>query len=77
MPNQAKQYWFAEQCSTPEAKNDGWAIYYDPTPGGKKNADGTTSHSLRFPALLLSEFVSDPEKAATEIAALLNKSDPV
>lgn len=48
------------------------ALCYDPTPGGKKNDDGTTTFSLVFPALLLTEIVSDQEKVALSIATELN-----
>jgi hypothetical protein len=50
-------------------------ILYDPTPGGKKNDDGTTTYSLRFPAIALTEWVKDPENAAQEIADALNKAN--
>ncbi len=66
------QHWTAEQTAEPSAKNDRWAIVYDPTPGGRDNGDGTRSFSFRVPALLLSEWVSEPEKAARSIAEELN-----
>lgn len=66
------EHWTAEQTAHPHAKNDRWAIIYDPTPGGRDNGDGTRSYSLRFPALLISDLVSEPEKAAQEMAELLN-----
>ena len=48
------------------------ALVYDPTPGGRKNEDGTTTHSLRFPALILTDIVSDQENVAKKLAAELN-----
>jgi len=60
------QHWTAEEGQR------GWRIRYDPTPGGRKNADGSTSYSLTFPVLELTEYVSEPERAATEIARELN-----
>ena len=70
-----KTKWTAEQTAHPDAKADRWAIVYDPTPGGKDNGDGTRSYSFRFPALFISDLVDDPEQAAQEIAALLNKAE--
>jgi hypothetical protein len=67
-----KQHWTAEQTAHPDAKNDRWAIIYDATPGGRDNGDGTRSFSMRFPALLLSDCVSDPEASARSIADELN-----
>lgn len=51
---------------------DGATIVYDPTPGGRKNEDGTTSYSLSFPALTVSEYVTGPEQAAADVARELN-----
>lgn len=48
------------------------ALHYDPTPGGRRNDDGTTSYSLVFPALLLTDIVSDQENVAQKIADELN-----
>lgn len=47
-------------------------LYYDPAPGGKKNKDGTTTHSLSIPALVLTEWVSDPQEIGKQIAVELN-----
>lgn len=66
------QHWTAEQTAHPDAKNDRWAIVYDPTPGGRDNGDGKKSFSMRFPALLISDCVSDPEASALVIASELN-----
>ncbi|MAB70291.1 MAG: hypothetical protein CMH91_15330 [Oceanicaulis sp.] len=73
MSETVKTHWTAEQTADPDAENDRWAIYYDPTPGGRDNGDGTRSFSLRFPALLISRLVADPETAAREIAEKLNR----
>lgn len=71
-------HWKAERTAHPGAKGgEGWELVYDPTPGGRKNEDGTTSFSLRFPALLLSEYVAEPEKVAHAIADMLNRAEPV
>jgi len=74
-----KQSWTAETTAwrMPRDHHPIWALVYDPTPGGRKNDDGTTSFGLRFPALILSDIVSEPEKIATEIAAKLNASDNI
>ncbi|KTQ96808.1 hypothetical protein NS226_06760 [Aureimonas ureilytica] len=53
----------------------GHIITYNPTPGGRKNPDGTTSLSLIFPALIVTNYVGDPAKAAQDIAAALNADD--
>lgn len=66
------QHWTAEQTAHPDAKADRWAIVYNPTPVGRDNGDGTRSYSMRFPALLISDLVSDPEAAARDIAGELN-----
>ena len=62
-------HWSAEK------QKSGWVLIYDGTPNGVKNEDGTTSFSLRFPALIVSDWVSEPETAATEIATQLNVHD--
>ena len=76
MTSERKQHWTAERTAHPDARAGGWALVYDPTPGGRKNEDGSTSYSLRFPALLISDCVSEPEMAAREIATALNRSTP-
>lgn len=50
-----------------------WVLRFDPTPGGKKNADGTTTFSLSFPALQATDWVADPETALEPIAKALNR----
>lgn len=75
MSNATRNHWTAEQTSHPAAKADRWALIYDPTPGGRDNGDGTKSFSLRFPALLISDLVAEPEKAAREIADMLNRAE--
>ena len=67
----SEKHWTAEQT------RKGWGIRYDPTPGGKKNADGTTSYSLSFIALELTDMVGEPHKAAEDIATSLNRDAAV
>ena len=74
MVDDMKQHFHAERTASPQAAEHRWAIIYDPTPGGRKNEDGTTSYGMRFPALLLSEYLDEPEKIAIEIADILNKA---
>lgn len=52
-----------------------WVIRYNPTPGGKKNANGSTTYSLMFPALQVTEWVGDPEQSAKDIANALNEEE--
>lgn len=73
-PKTNLQKFTAEQTANCKAAKHGWAIVVDPTPGGRDNGDGTRFFSLRFPALLLSEWVGDPEGAAHEVAAALNEN---
>lgn len=47
-------------------------IRYDPTPGGIRNEDGTTTYSLTFPALQVTDLVADKAESAASIAAELN-----
>lgn len=67
-----RKHWTAERTAHPCAKADGWAVIYDPTPGGRDNGDGSRSFSLRFPALLISDWVSEPETVARHVADALN-----
>jgi len=67
-----KEYYTAERTAHPSVADHGWAIVYDPTPGGKINADGTRSFSLRFPCLLLTDYIDDPESVAKSVADALN-----
>jgi hypothetical protein len=71
----SEHHWTAEQTAHPDAKADRWALVYNPTPGGRDNGDGTRSYGLRFPALLISDIVSDPEAVAKEIADMLNRAE--
>jgi hypothetical protein len=70
-------HWAAELTSyrPSEEAPDFVALVYDPTPGGRKNDDGSTSFGMRFPALILSEYVSDQQVAAQKIADQLNEAD--
>jgi hypothetical protein len=67
-------HWAAELTSYRPSEDapDFVALVYDPTPGGRKNEDGTTSFSMRFPALILSEYVSEQQVAAQKIVDELN-----
>lgn len=64
----------AERTGHPNAAEDPWAIIYDPTPGGRDNGDGTRSFSQRFPILLLTDYVAEPEKVAGAVADALNEA---
>ena len=68
------QHWTAEPTSyRPSGEADEtWALVCDATPNGRKNADGTTSYSMRIPALIISEYVSDPDQVAADFAGKLN-----
>lgn len=74
MAPDTKEHFKAERTASPQAADHKWAIIYDPTPGGRKNEDGSTSYSMRFPALILSEYLDEPEKVANEVANILNKA---
>jgi hypothetical protein len=52
-----------------------WTIFYDPTPGGKLDENGSRSFGLVFPALQATEFVSEPEEAIPAIVNDLNTYD--
>lgn len=68
--------WTAEPNSYANGEGmSGWAILYNPTPGGRKNDDGSTSYSLSVPALILPDLIEDPEITATAIAGALNRDD--
>ena len=77
MPDIAEQkkHFKAGKTASPQAADHKWAIIYDPTPGGRKNDDGTTSYGMRFPALILSEYLDEPEKVAHEVAEILNNAE--
>lgn len=67
--------WIAEKTASPQAADHRWALIYDPTPGGKLNDDGSRSYSMRFPALLLADFIENPEETAKELAEMLNEAE--
>jgi hypothetical protein len=69
--------WTAEQTAHPDAKADRWALIYDPTPGGRDTGNGTRSYGLRFPALLLSDLISNPKDVAEELAEMLNEAEQI
>lgn len=66
------QHWQAETTTCRDLPDTVWALYWDKTPGGRKNADGSTSYSMKFPMLLASDWMGDQEKSMNEIADLLN-----
>ena len=73
----SNQHWFSEPTSyrMPRSCKNAIALYYDPTPNGRENADGSVSFSMRFPALMLTEYVSEPAKIAQGLAVRLNAID--
>lgn len=64
-----KQHWSAGSTYY------GWCLFYDPTPGGTRNSDGTTSFSVRFPAFKATEYLADPEETVRAIADALNQTE--
>lgn len=66
------QQWQAETTTCRDLPDTVWALYWDKTPGGRKNADGSTSYSIKFPILLASDWMGDQEKSMGELADLLN-----
>ena len=68
-----KQNWSAETTAHPQGADHKWALIYDATPGGRDNGDGTRSYSMRFPVLLLSDYVDNPAKVAQDLADILNE----
>lgn len=69
-----KLHYTAERTAHPNAAEHRWAVIFDRTPGGRVNADGTRSYSLRFPVLLLTDYVDNPEEVAKDVAAALNEA---
>ena len=67
-------YFVAERTAHPKRAEHGWCIVHDPTPGGRQNPDGTRSFSLRFPVLLLTDYVENPEEVAKSVADALNEA---
>ena len=68
------KHFTAEKTSHPLAAEHRWAIVYDKTPGGRDNGDGTRSFSMRFPVLLLTDYVDNPEEVAKDVAKALNEA---
>lgn len=62
-------HWTVEQGRGP---NPHWLLRFHPTPDGVKNPDGTTTFTVSFPALQMTDWVSEPETAAKAIARELN-----
>ncbi|WEX10308.1 hypothetical protein [Chelativorans sp. AA-79] len=69
MSEQPKVHWTAEENGN---YNPPWVLRYDPTPGGIRNEDGTTTHQVTFPALQITDWVAEKEKAAQGLARQLN-----
>lgn len=69
------QEWSAERTSCRDLPDTVWAILWDKTPGGRKNEDGSTSYSFRFPVLLGSDWLAEPEKGMKEISDMLNLAE--
>lgn len=74
-----KKHWTPERngnyLSSPRMKIQlsGYVIRYNPTPEPPRDEQGRpTSFSLTFPALVLTNWVSDGEKIAAQIAQQLN-----
>lgn len=70
----APEHWAGEPTSYRPSREarEMWALVYDATPGGVRNEDGTTTYSARIPALIISEYVANPEKTAAELSAKMN-----
>lgn len=68
------QHFTAETTAHPQAADHRWAVIYDGTPSGRVHDDGTRSYSMRFPVLLLSEYVAEPEAVAKSVAKALNEA---
>lgn len=68
------QYFSAEKTAHPKAAEHRWSIVYDATPGGRVNEDGTRSFAMRFPIILLTDFVGEPELVAKSVARALNEA---
>lgn len=66
------KHWTAEPSALTEPHEDGWALFYNATPSGKMNADGSKSFSMIIPALLISEICGSPEALANQVADALN-----
>ena len=64
-----EDHWSAEENGNYDPP---WVLRYNPSPGGVRNEDGTTSHYMNFPALQLTDWVAEKEKAAHGLARQLN-----
>gem|GEM_PF-6002318 len=67
-----KQYWTAEENNNFDPP---FALRYDPTPGGIRNSDGTTTFTCSAPMLRATEWLGEPMKALEAIANALNGID--
>lgn len=67
------EYFSVETTSCTIRKGGALAIYCGDAP--RKNDDGTTSHSLRGPLLIMPhEMWNDPETVAGKVARVLNEN---
>lgn len=65
--------FFDVDRTSARAPRDAWAVHFTDAPV-RNEAERTTTHSLRFPILLVSEWPSDPEGLARAVAAVLNEN---
>lgn len=54
-----------------DLRGEVWAIHHQdaPRPGTEP---GTTTHSLRFPALIVASYLTEPRAVAEKVARILN-----
>jgi hypothetical protein len=57
----------------PSFEARGLKIWCNPTPGGIKNDDGSTTYGLTFPIFQVNDAVMEPAKIAKELERLLNE----
>lgn len=55
----------------PDGGNEVYAVHYEAAP--RRNEDGSTTHSLIIPALIVSAYLSEPEQVAQRVAEILNQ----
>lgn len=67
------RYFEAEPTSGGVPRDDRIGIVVGDAPR-RDEAIGTTTHSIRFPALIVAEWVKDPEAFAREVAEVLNEN---
>ncbi|MBL3569909.1 hypothetical protein BV509_00980 [Rhodovulum sulfidophilum] len=71
------QVWSAEKNACCDINGDGWALVWDKIPGGRKNDNGTITFSVRFPMLLASEYLAEPERSMKALADALNAAERI